>query len=112
MKPHDPIVFLRHIQDACVQIQLYINDVEPGDFYRNNLIQDGVIRQLEVIGEAARNIPKAFRAQHPHVAWQEIAGMRDKLIHDYFGVDLDIVWVTARKDIPQLRNQIHTMLSP
>jgi len=72
----------------------------------NNLIQDGVIRQLEIIGEATKRLSKEFKDRYPEIPWKDIAGMRDKLIHGYFGVDLDAVWDTAKKDIPGLRGKI------
>lgn len=63
-----------------------------------------VIRALEIIGEASRKIPKAVRSRYPDVPWKDMAGMRDKLIHDYFGVDLRVVWKTVQKDLPPLRS--------
>ena len=85
--------------------------VTEAAFLGNNLIQDGVIRQLEIVGEAVRHISAEIRNQYPAVAWKEIAGMRDKLIHDYFGVDLEIVWQTAKGDLPPLKQQIQTILT-
>ncbi len=68
------------------------------------------IRALEVVGEAAKNMPDAFRAQHPSVPWVDMAGMRDVLIHDYFGVDLTIVWETLQSDLPALVNELNRIL--
>ncbi len=75
-------------------------------FYENFLVQDGVIRQLEVIGEAVKNLSKEIREENPHIPWKDIAGMRDKLIHHYFGVDIDKVWNTVQDEIPALKEDI------
>ncbi len=74
------------------------------------LLQDGVIRQLEIIGEAARHISGELRAKYANVPWQDIIGMRNKLIHDYLGVDIELVWITASEDLPALRERIQVMM--
>jgi uncharacterized protein with HEPN domain len=79
-------------------------------YLRHHLVQDGVIRQLEIIGEATKRLSREVRAESPSVPWQDIAGMRDKLIHDYFGVDLDAVWLTARDDVPALKAEVSKLL--
>ncbi|MBL8078615.1 MAG: DUF86 domain-containing protein [Anaerolineales bacterium] len=79
-------------------------------FKDTRLLQDGVIRQIEIVGEAARHISKDIRKTYPEIPWQDIAGMRDKLIHDYFGVDIEKVWDTARDDLPILKQQIEAIL--
>jgi len=99
---HDETVYLRHILDATAKIGLYLKDVDKAKFQSESLIQDGVIRQLEIIGEAVKRISPATRSLAPRTPWPAIAGMRDKLIHDYFGVDLDQVWLTATTDTPAL----------
>ena len=69
-------------------------------------LQDSVVRRIEIIGEAAKNIPNPFKKEHPKVAWKEIVGVRDVLIHHYFGSDLNILWEIIKKDIPMLKKQI------
>jgi len=101
---YDHSIYIRHILDAVYRIASYIKDVDEKDFLENLLIQDGVIRQLEIIGEAVKRLPADFRNGYPDIPWQDIAGMRDKLIHDYFGVDLETVWLTASTDLPGLKN--------
>ena len=75
------------------------------------MLQDGVIRQLEIIGEATKRLSKGLRRQYSEIPWQDIAGMRDKLIHDYLGVDVKAVWLTAREDVPILQEQIRMILN-
>jgi uncharacterized protein with HEPN domain len=80
--------------------------VNEEKFKVTRLLQDGVIRQIEIIGEAVRHISTDICKTYPEVPWQDIAGMRDKLIHDYFGVDIEKVWDTAQQDLPVLREQV------
>ena len=85
----DQSVFLNHISDAIKKIEKYIQEIDEEAFKKNDLVQDGVIRQMEIIGEAVKRLSGDLTGQSPQVPWQDIAGMRDKLIHDYFGVDID-----------------------
>ncbi len=110
MKKKTDSVYLIHILDAITKIERYLEAVEKDIFFQDTLIQDGVIRQLEIIGEAVKNISNETKISFTQIPWQDIAGMRDKLIHHYFGVDIDQVWETAKKDIPFLKIEIHTVL--
>ena len=107
----DDTVYLRHIRDAIMTVEEYLNGIDEAEFYATQLLQDGVIRQTEIIGEAIRHVSKDLRKSYPEIPWQDIAGMRDKLIHDYFGVDLEKVWLTAQEDLPILKTQISKILS-
>ncbi len=106
----DETVYLRHILDAVARVEEYLEGLDEPAFQRRNLVQDGVIRQLEIIGEAVKRLSADLRNKCPDIPWQDIAGMRDKLIHDYLGVDLDKVWITATRDIPSFKLKIQKLL--
>lgn len=105
----DNRAYLLHIQDSIKRIILY---TRPGKraFLSDPKTQDAVIRNLEVIGEAAKNLAPGFKAKASGIPWKSMAGMRDKMIHEYFGVDLEIVWVVVHKELPRLLKQIESAL--
>lgn len=110
MNKHDS-VYLQHIIDAIKRIEEYTSDVDNRDFTSNHLVQDGVIRQIEIIGEAAKRVSKKLKDNNKHIPWKDIVGMRNKLIHDYFGVDADAVWDTVERDIPYLKTEIQKIIN-
>lgn len=106
----EPKVFIEDILESIERIETYLSGVKKKDFVKNLSLQDAVIRRLEIIGEATKNIPEEFRKKHHHIPWKQIAGNRDVLIHDYTGVNVDRVWNTAKKDLPILKTQIEDLL--
>ena len=102
----DEFLYLRHVLDAINTIEEYLQGVDEEHFKATRLLQDGTIREIEIIGEAVKNVSKDIRKSYPEVPWQDIAGMRDKLIHGYFGVDIEKVWDSAKEDLPVLKEQV------
>jgi len=102
--------YLRHILDAVSDIKRFMEGLTKEEFFENKEKQYAVLRALEIIGEATKNLSKEMKAKHSEIQWKDIAGMRDKLIHEYFGVNLNLVWETVKKNIPELEKQISEML--
>ena len=111
MARHDDTVYLRYILDAIARIQQYIHSIDEDSFLQNPLIQDGVIRQEQIIGEASRRLSLDLRNRYLAIPWQDVVGMRSKLVHDYFGVDLEAVWLAATRDIPQMKEEVGRILA-
>jgi uncharacterized protein with HEPN domain len=101
----DPRIFIEHIL-ACIElIENYLEGKSKSDFLGSIQLQDAVIRRVEIIGEAARNIPNDIKSRFTDIPWNEITGMRDILIHKYFGIDLELTWEVVEKDIPDLKER-------
>lgn len=102
-------VYLQHILDAINRIIVYTEDGKDA-FFKNTMMQDAVIRNLEVIGEATKALSKETLREHQNIPWDDMAGMRDVLIHHYMGVDLKIVWDVSQTKLEDLRSQIESLL--
>jgi uncharacterized protein with HEPN domain len=102
-------LYLRHILEAIYKIETYTAAGRDA-FMNGSHWQDGTIRQLEIIGEATKQLSRELRAQYPDVPWRQMAGLRDVLIHEYFGVDLTAVWELTLIEIPQLKKRIESIL--
>lgn len=106
----DPIVFLKHILECISLIEKYSNKLSKEEFLENIEVQDAIIRRLEIIGEAARNLPDEFRSEYSEIAWRKILAARNILAHNYFGIDLNTIWRIVKNDIKPLKEQIEEML--
>ena len=99
-------LFIEDILDSIKNIEEFSKSLDREKFSKDNLRQSAIIRQLEIIGEAVKNMPNSFRATHPKIAWRDIAGFRDILSHAYFGVNPDRVWRIIEADLPKLKEEI------
>ncbi len=102
----DVKVFIEHILDSISLIESYTSQISKEDFIKSCQVQDAIMRRLEIIGEAAKNIPDNFRKEYPGIPWREMTGMRDILIHNYFGVDLDLTGTTVSDSLPELKQKL------
>jgi uncharacterized protein with HEPN domain len=100
--PRDPLQRVRDILDATRAIRTFVEGMDESSFRSDRRTLDAVLRNLTVIGEAARHIPEQFRARFPEVPWLEMSDMRNVVVHEYFGVDVGILWQTATKDVSEL----------
>ncbi len=110
MSKRKPDVYLQDILESINHIQSFIKGVSEDEFYKNVEKQDAVLRRLEIIGEAVKHLPDDIRNMHPDVPWRQIAGMRDIIIHEYFGVTLGMIWVVVKEDIVDLKAKIEEIV--
>jgi len=106
----DDTVYLRHILDAIDLIEDYTKGMSENEFLSNSMARDAVVRQIEIIGEAARNISDKFQEKHPKLPWAKMIGIRNKIIHEYFNINYAIVWDTVKDDIPILKKSVKKIL--
>lgn len=110
MKSKEDKVYLLHIRDSIEKIEHYTNNIEYREFKSNSMASDAVIRQIQIIGDASKNISLELKDKYSFVPWKGIAGMRDKIVHNYFNVNIREVWGVAKKDIPTLKKSINSIL--
>ena len=105
--PHE---YIRHILDEIDYLLPHIAETDFESFIKSETLKRAFVRSLEIIGEASKKLPEPIRQMQPDIEWRKIAGMRDRLIHDYFGVDYTIVWDAATNKLPDLREKLHSLL--
>jgi len=107
MRDYD--LYLADILDAMDSIERFVEGMSLEEFQKDDKTASAVIRKFEIIGEAAKNVPATIKQQRPDVPWREMAGMRDRLIHGYFGVDYNLVWTTIKNRIPAARQVLKSV---
>lgn len=103
-------VYIEHILESVSNIESFVGGKTYDEFVGDRLLQDGVIRELEIIGEAAKNISAEFKDSNQAIPWKDMTGMRDKLIHDYFSINLDAVWDVVKKDLEPLKSALKDLI--
>lgn len=105
----DPIIYIDDMLEAIEAIRRYVSGMDEVKFSQTDYMQDAVIRQLSIIGEAGRNIPAEIQAKQPDIPWRKIVNFRNVIIHEYSGVSLGLVWQIVIKDMPVLKNQLTSL---
>ena len=106
MSDRSDILLIEDMLESSEKILTYVNDLDYHDFFSNTLIQDAVVRNFEIIGEASNRISESFRYLNPQISWNELRGLRNRLIHEYFGVDYEILWFIITNELPELTFQL------
>jgi uncharacterized protein with HEPN domain len=110
MSERSPELLLEDILESCTRILEYTKDMTFEDFRKNYLVVDAVVRNFTIIGEASGRIPTEFRIKHSEINWNRIRGFRNRIVHDYFGIDYQIVWLIIEKNIPELKDSISKII--
>lgn len=107
----EPIEYIKHIADECSYIISVSNNLSKDEFLDDETLKRAVVRSLEIIGEATKKVPAEFKVKFSSIQWKNMAGMRDRLIHDYIGINYSIVWDVVKNKISELNDQIQEVLS-
>lgn len=106
MSRREPLYLLEDILTSMAKVERYIAGMKQVEFLADEKTTDAVVRNIEIIGEAARQLPDSLLTKHVHIPWRDIAGLRNRIVHEYFGVDLEIIWTIIEQDLPMLKTQI------
>ncbi len=109
MKNRSDRLFLYDILECCDRVEEYVNGATEAGFRSSRMLQDALVRNIEVIGEAVKNPSAELKAEHPEIAWSQIARMRDKIAHHYFRINPDVVWETATGDVANLKPRLQVI---
>lgn len=101
--------YLDHIIESIDKIESYLEEYKKAGFYESTMVQDAVIRNLEIVGEAVSQMSQVYKDLHSHIPWRQISGMRNRLIHGYNSINMDIVWSTTEKVLPEFKKQISNL---
>jgi len=107
----DPLIFIKHMLESIKELEDFSTDLTKEELSKNKLYQNAILRSIEVLGEAAKNIPKDFVSKYPEIRWKDIVGTRDKLIHHYFGIDWNTILGIIENEIPILKRQLKKILN-
>lgn len=110
MSKREPKLYLEDIKSSIEKIEKYVSGLDYEKFSNDLKTIDAVVRNLEIIGEAVNNLPEEIKSQNPEIPWNEAVGMRNKVAHEYFGVDEEILWKTVTEDLPKFKEQISKLL--
>lgn len=110
MNEKDDLAFIKHILESINAIENFSKNLSKEELISNRLKQSAIVREIEIIGEAVKNISKILKNKHGEIEWKNIAGTRDKIIHHYFGVDLNIVWAILTSDVPKMERDINNII--
>ena len=99
-------LLIEDVWEAIEKIERYVFGLDHDAFVKDEKTADSVVRNLEIIGEATNRLPADFKAKHPQIEWRKIVGLRHRIVHDYFGIDLEIIWEITQKDLPELKSKL------
>jgi uncharacterized protein with HEPN domain len=110
MRKNDDISYLNDILDAIDRIESYVQGVTKDAFFKHLMMQDAVMHQIEIIGEASNRVSDVFQEEYPELPWMQMRAIRNKIVHDYRGIELEIIWDTVTNNLPGLKAQVMRLL--